>query len=237
MWGKKERHCSPEEEEYGDTWDHVAIDPTSKLVVSLEVGERTQEQTMTLVKDAQSRLAPDCLPAIFTDAYEAYPQAILETFGNRYPVPRQGATGRRPKPKLRCPQGLVYAQVKKHYNGGRVEWVETRPSFGKGKLLTILEKLGWTKVNTSAVERYNGTSRQRDRRKARKTLAFSRESRYHRWMSWLSTTMYNFCHSHRSLKQERGSEVQHRSPAMAAGLTDHIWSVRKRMLCPVLGRG
>ena len=237
MWGKKEAHCTPEEVQYGDTWDHVAIDPTAKLVVSIEVGERTQEQTMALVKDAQSRLAPGCLPAIFTDAYEGYPRAILEAFGNRYPVPRQGATGRRPKPRLRCPQGLVYAQVKKHYLGKRVERVEIRPIFGKGKLPAILGQLGWKKVNTSAVERYNGTSRQRDRRKARKTLAFSKEGRYHRWMSWLSTTMYNFCRSHRSLKQGRGSEVQHRSPAMAEGLTDHIWSVREWLLCPVLGRG
>ncbi len=87
MWGKKEKHCTPEEEEHGDTWDHVAIDPSSKLVVSLAVGERTQEQTLALVKDAQSRLAPGCLPAIFTDAYEGYVQAILEAFGHRYPVP------------------------------------------------------------------------------------------------------------------------------------------------------
>ncbi len=54
MWGKKEKHCQPEEEEYGDTWDHVSINPISKLLVSLEVGERTQEQTRDLVKDAQS---------------------------------------------------------------------------------------------------------------------------------------------------------------------------------------
>lgn len=70
MWGKKEKHCTPEEVDLGDTWDHVAMDPSSKLVVSLEVGERTQEQTLALVKDAQRRLAPGCLPAIFTDADE-----------------------------------------------------------------------------------------------------------------------------------------------------------------------
>jgi hypothetical protein len=234
MWGKKEKHCTPEEEEHGDTWDHVAIDPSSKLVVSLAVEERTQEQTLALVKDAQSRLAPGCLPAIFTDAYV---QAILEAFGHRYPVPRQGTTGRRPKPKLRRPQGLVYAQVKKHYQGKRVERVAIRPIFGKSKLPAILVKLGWQRVNTSAVERYNGTSRQRNRRKARKTLAFSREGWYHRWMSWLSTTLYNFCRSHRSLKQGKGREIQHRSPAMAAELTDHLCSVREWLLCPVLQQG
>jgi hypothetical protein len=130
----------------------------TKLVVALEVGERTQEQTMALVKDAQSRLAPGCLPAIFTDAYEAYPQAILEVFGHRYPV------------RLRCPQGLIYAQVKKHYQGKRVAWVEIRPIFGKGKLAASLKKLGYQKANSSGVERHHGTSRQRERRKVRKTL-------------------------------------------------------------------
>lgn len=71
-------------------WDHVAIDPQSKLVVSLEAGKRTEEQTHALVRDARSRLAAGCLPAIFTDAYECYTQAILEAFGRRYPVARKG---------------------------------------------------------------------------------------------------------------------------------------------------
>ena len=81
------------------------MDPKTKLVVALAVGKRTEAQTRQLVPDAKDRLAPGCLPAIFTDAYEAYPQAILEASGHRYPVPRQGTTGRRPKPRLRCPRG------------------------------------------------------------------------------------------------------------------------------------
>lgn len=216
-------------------WDHVAIDPHSKLVVSLEVGKRTETQTHTLVKDTKSRLAAGCLPAIFTDAYECYTQAILEAFGRRYPVARNGDRGRHPTPVLRRPHGLVYAQVKKHYQGRRVREVEIRPIFGKTKLAATLQRLGFAKVNTSAIERSNGTSRQRNRRKARKTLAFSKAPRYHRWMSWLSTAMYNFCRSHGGLKQRCDHQVFHRSPAMAAGLTDYIWSVRQWLLHPVLG--
>jgi IS1 family transposase len=218
-------------------WDHVAIDPQSKLVVSLAVGKRTEEQTRQLVQDARERLAPGCLPALFSDAYEAYPGAILEAFGKRYPVSRKGGKGRRPNPKLRCPRGLVYAQVKKHYRGRRVERVEIRPIFGKGKLADTLGQLGFNQVNTSAVERLNNTSRQRDRRQTRKSLAFSKESRYHCWMRWLATTLYNFCWDHRSLRLREGDKVCHRSPAMAAGLTDRIWSIREWLLCPVLGRG
>ena len=220
---------------HGDMWDHVALDPHSKLVVSLEVGKRTEEQTHALVMDAKSRLTEGCLPAIFTDAYECYTQAILEAFGRRYSVARKGDRGRHPAPRLRRPQGLVYAQVKKHYRGRRVERVEIRPIFGKSRLEATLERLGFAKVNTSAIERSNGTSRQRNRRKVRKTLAFSKAPRYHGWMSWLSTAMYNFCRSHGGLKERCDSQVFHRSPAMAAGLTDHILSVREWLLHPVLG--
>jgi IS1 family transposase len=217
-------------------WDHVAIDPITKLVVALEVGKRTEEQTRRLVQQAKERLVTDCLPALFSDAYEAYPQAILEAFGHRYPVARRGSKGRRPKLRLRCPRDLVYAQVKKHYRGKRVERIEIRPIFGKGKLAATLKKLGFNQVNTSAIERHNNTSRQHDRRQSRKSLAFSKESRYHRWMRWLATTLYNFCWDHRSLRQRAQGRVTHSSPAMAAGLTDHIWSVREWLLLPVLGR-
>jgi len=177
---KKQRHCQPREGDRGDTWDHVAMDPKTKLVVALKVGKSTEEQTRQLVQEAKDRLAPGCLPALFSDAYAPYPQAILGAFGHRYPVPRQGARGRRPKPRLRCPRGLVYAQVKRIYRGKGVERVEIRPIFDKVKLAATLKKLGFRQVNTSAIERHNGTSRQRDRRK---TLAFSKESWYHRWMS------------------------------------------------------
>ena len=60
----------------GDMWDHTAVTADSKLVVSLVVGKRTQEQTNTLVHDAKTRLRPRHLPAIFTDAYAGYEAAI-----------------------------------------------------------------------------------------------------------------------------------------------------------------
>lgn len=217
-------------------WDHVAMDPVTKLVVALEIGKRTEEQTRRLVQQAKEHLAPGWLPALFSDAYEAYPPAILEAFGNRYPVLRRGTRGRRPNPVVRCPQGLVYAQVKKHYQGRRVMGVEIRPIFGKGKLAATLGRLGFHQVNTSAIERHNYTSRQHDRRQTRKSLAFSRENRYHRWMRWLATTLYNLCWDHSGLKYREEGKVRHRSPAMAAGLTDHLWSIREWLLCPVLGR-
>jgi IS1 family transposase len=207
-------------------WDHTAVTADSKLVVSLVVGKRTQAQTRTLVKDARDRLRPGHLPAIFTDAYEGYESAILEAFGRRYPAPH-GPTGRARRPRLRWPQGLAYGQVKKHYKGRGIERVEVRVLYGKARVKHVLALLGYKHINTSVIERHNGTSRLRNQRKVRKTLAFSKVPRYHRWMSWLSVGLYNFCRGHGSLKRIQDTQVQHCSPAMAARLTDHIWTMRE----------
>jgi IS1 family transposase len=206
----------------------VAADST--LVVSLIVGNRTYEQTLALVQDIKDRLRPGHLPAIFTDAYAGYESALLEVFGRRYPAKDRGR-----RAVIRWRQGLAYGQVKKRYKGNRVEGVEVRVVYGKARLQHVLYLLGYKQINTSVVERHNGTSRLRNQRKVRKTLAFSKASRYHRWMSWLSVGLYNFCRPHSSLKIKQESQITQRSPAMAAGLTDHMWSTRAWLLRPVLG--
>jgi hypothetical protein len=114
--------------------------------------------------------------------------------------------------------------------------VDVRVVHGKARLKHVLYLLGYKVINTSAVERYNGTSRLRNQRKVRKTLAFFKATWYHRWMSWPAVGLYNFCHAHSSLKIQREAQVLHQSPAMAAKLTDHIWSTWEWLLCPVLGR-
>jgi IS1 family transposase len=233
---KKQKRCQEREAEMaGDMWDHTAVTADSKLVVSLVVGKRTQEQTNTLVQDAKRRLRSGHLPAIFTDAYAGYESAILAAFGHRYPIARLGTKGRAPRSVLRWPHGLADGQVKKQYKGRRVERVEVRALYGKARLKHVLYLLGYKQMNTSVIARPNGTSRLRNQRQVRKTLAFSKAHRYHRWMSWLSVGLYNFCRGHSSLKRIQDALVQHRSPAMAAKLTEHIWTVREWVLGPVLG--
>jgi IS1 family transposase len=214
---KKPQRCQAHETEVaGDMWDHTAVAAESTLVVRLVVGKRTQEQTQALVTDARRRLRTGHLPAIFTDASAGYEAAILEAFGRQYPAPRLSVKGRAPHAMLRWPQGLAYGQVHKQYKGNRVERVEVRALYGKARLQHVLALLGYKQINTSVIERQNGTSRVRNQRKVRKTLAFSKVPRYHRWMSWLSVTLYNFCREHGGLKSPRDTHVQHRSPAMAA---------------------
>jgi hypothetical protein len=90
--------------------------------------------------------------------------------------------------------------VKKHYKGRGIKRMEIYALYGKARLKHVLALLGYKQINTSVVERHHGTSRLRNQRKVRKTLAFSKVPRYHRGMSWLSVGLYNFCRGHGSLK-------------------------------------
>ena len=233
---KKQKNCSPEDTpQAGDFWDHTAIAPDSQLIVSLVVGKRTQEQTQALVSDTQSRLRKGHLPVLFSDGYEAYEPAILEAFGRRYTAPKSGLAGRPRLDLIRWPQGLAYGQVIKSAKEQISDGIHLRVIRGKAQLLRPLSLLGYDKINTSSVERQNGTSRLHNQRKVRKTLAFSKSHLYHGWMSWLSVVQYNFCRAHGSLriKDERG--FHHRTPAMASGLTQRIWSTREWLLHPIGG--
>jgi IS1 family transposase/transposase-like protein len=233
---KKQKHCSPEEvHQAGDYWDHTAVAPDSKLIVSLVVGKRTQEQTQALVSDTPSRLHKGHLPVLFSDGYEGYEPSILEAFGRRYTAPTTGSVGRPGLDIIRWPQGLAYGQVIKSATEQASDGIHLRVIRGKAQLLHTLSLLGYEKINTSSIERHNGTSRLHNQRKVRKTLAFSKSHLYHGWMSWLSVVQYNFCRAHGSLriKDERG--FQHRTPAMASGLTHRIWSTREWLLSPILG--
>jgi hypothetical protein len=81
-------------------------------------------------------------------------------------------------------------------------------------------------INTSFVERNNGTSRHFNSRKQRDTYGFSKRRIEHEAMSWLMVTHHNFCWKHRMLRVNLGGQrCAGRSPAVAAGITDHVWTI------------
>lgn len=234
---KKQRHLTRTDDvtQAGDRWDLNSLDPQTKLLISLVPGSRRIENFEKLMTDTADRLAPDApKPAFFTDGEPAYEDLILKTFGRYYPVSRTSIKGRPPIPILRVPHDLVYAQVVKTRQNGRVVGVDIRPIFGKSKLPMVLQSLGWQKANTSAIERFNLTDRCRNRRKSRKTLAFSKRARFHDWMSWIAVVRYNLHHPHRSLRLKTADGLwEKRTPAMAAGLADHVFSAIELLrLCP-----
>ncbi len=240
--GKKEKSCDPADpadDRRGDCWDHVAIDAESRLVVSVVPGERTAESVVAVVEDLKRRTGGRLMNLITTDGHPAYERAILEAYGETVRPPRTGKRGRPRAPFKVAPEGLSYAVVEKTREKGRVVSIATRVVFGT--MAAVVAALGMSTasraINTSFVERQNGTDRHRNSRKARKTYRFSKDWRYHESVTYLTMYVYNFCWPVRTLrvKDEEG-RWRKRSPAMAAGLADHVWSIPEWLAFPSVRR-
>jgi IS1 family transposase/transposase-like protein len=233
---KKEKNCDddkPEDRLRGDCWDHVAFDPEHRLVISVVPGERTAESAQELVEDVKGRLDGRVPALITTDEYSAYEGAILEAFGTEVVPPRTGKRGR-PRGAYKVPPaGLNYATVHKTRKKGRVVEVTTRVIFGTAATVAaaLVASTASRTVNTAFVERHNGTDRNRNARKVRKTYGFSKDWWIHRAASFLSKYSYNFCWPVRTLRV-KGGAVQ--TPAMLAKLTDHVWTLAEWIKRPAL---
>ena len=201
---KKEAHCDrsdPADAHKGDYWDHVALDPEHRLVVSVVPGARTIENTEALVEDFRRRTGGRLMRLMTSDEYPAYETAILHAYGGAVTPPRTGKPGRPKAPYQVPPSGLNYAVVTKRREKGRVVEVGTRVVFGT--VAAVALALGLSKVsraiNTAFIERENGTDRHRNARKARKTYRFSKDWRHHEAATYLSLYTYNFCWPVRTL--------------------------------------
>ena len=102
-------------------------------------------------------------------------------------------------------------------------------------LLWLLRSTVSLCINTSFIERFNATDRIQNARKVRKSLRFSKNWEIHNAMTYYVTFSYNFCWPVRtlSIKDQYGSRIN-RSPAMASGLTDHVWTTREWISFPAL---
>jgi len=90
-------------------------------------------------------------------------------------------------------------------------------------------------INTAFVERHNGTDRNRNARKVRKSYCFSKDWYVHNAMTYFTMYSYNFCWPVRTLRsQEQDQRWHSRTPAMSAGLTDHIWSLSEWLIYPAV---
>jgi hypothetical protein len=154
---------------------------------------------------------------------------VMETWGK---VPEYG--GRGAPPTLPKPgKDWQCLQVIKKRKGGRLESVRIKIIYGDPK--EVKDKLG---CHTAYIERTNLTSRTMNGRLVRKTLSFSKELRFLKASTVLEDAIYNFTRSVRTLRVElptpsKQARWQQRTPAMAAGLTNHIWTV-KELLTVVL---
>jgi hypothetical protein len=145
---------------------------------------------------------------------------------------RRGKVGRKPKPRLVAPKQLFYAQVVKVRNpAGQVVEVSRRVVFGGPRRFGQqwrLRQLGTT-IQTAFMARWYGTLRGLVAPLRRRTRCLSGSQARHRGRLWLMVSLDNFVMPHKSLQQGHTP----RTPAMAIGLTDHVWSYREYIWLPV----
>jgi hypothetical protein len=166
-------------------------------------------------------------PVILIDDHLPYPQAILQVFGQIKHRRRRNGRGRLKHPGLKPPVDLQVGVVKKiRDNRGNLLKVSTKALFGKkNQIEKRIQKLGiGRKINTSHMERLNGTIRGQQARLARRTRNGSHLEIMLQYSVWLWRDLYNWTRVHYSLLDE--------TPAMVLGLTDEVWTVRKYILYP-----
>jgi hypothetical protein len=215
----------------------VAYDPEHRLVLAVVPGVRTIENAEAIVAEAKQRLAEP--PRLITsDESAAYGSAIEAAFAEPVEPPPARRPGR-PSilPQRRLPEELAYATVHKEREKNRVVAVEQTVVVGTE---TQVERaLGASTVsrsiNTSFVERQHATDRGQNARKARRTYRFSKDWRTHEAMTYFTLYRYNFCWAVRTLRQKGADgRWRPRTPAMAAGLADHVWTLREWLSFPAV---
>src|SRR5712691_9680657 len=222
-------------------WVWAALDPVTKLLLTIDVGDRTLAMAQHVVHQVVQVLAPGCVPLFLTDGFKEYTTALLTHYGQWVQPARQRAQGPAPKPRWLPLPGLLYAQVIKTVRRRRLVRVSHRVIFGTLVAIEqVLAAHGWH-INTAFVERLNLTIRQHVAAVGRRVSTLCKGENGLRQQLALYHIYYHFCLPHASLRvplpqplptNGTGSAKtwQPRTPAMAAGLTDHVWSVREVLL-------
>jgi IS1 family transposase len=199
--GKKEGHLRDgDPEEYGDAYTWVAIDARTKLVPVHLVDKRTTEAAHAFAKELRGRIIG--APQLTTDGLKAYVEAIEAAFGSR----------------------VQYAQILKTYakdessGASRDDVRYSRGRVTRSVKRVVIGAPDEAKISTSYVERGNLTLRMGQRRFTRLTNGFSKRLEHLRAAVALHFAHYNFCRVHMTLRV---------TPAMEAGLTDHVWTVEE----------
>lgn len=207
--GCKEKHVTSDKkaEGQGDAWTWVAIDADSKLVITWHVGLRTEGDCHSFISDLAGRL--DKRIQLSSDGFGTYKNAVKLAFGPNVDygvIVKQFGTG--------------MEEGSSRYSPAICTSCITNPVFGDP-----LE----SQISTSYVERQNLTMRMGMRRFTRLTNAFSKKLENHEHAIALHFMYVNFCRPHQSLRiqEEKGQPSIQRTPAMAMGLEDHVWSIEE----------
>src|SRR5215468_4175068 len=203
----------------GIGWMALAMMVKTRLWLGGEVREQRDLSLIRRLIERVRRCAAHRPLLVCTDGWCSYVRAIRETF--RDPV----HTGHGGRPRLRPWRNVLIAQVIKRYERRRVVETERRIIDGTPARVETLRRRsqGEGVINTAYIERLNATFRERLAALTRRGRALARRTLTLQQGMYLIGTVYNFCTPHASLAQAGGKTT----PAMAAGITDHCWTVRE----------
>ena len=212
----------PETAESGQFWRSTLLDIDTRLRVARGIAKDETQASLEVFQTLQRRGHPHTPPPTISDGWGGIDEAMVEVYGL---VPEYGGRGRPPTRKKPQPDWQYLQMVKIRDAHGRLQGIKLRVIFGsKTEVLALLGQ------STAYIERSNLTSRLFNGRQVRKTLAFSKNIDLYRASAVLEDAYYNLVRPHKNLRQavQNGRQKWRKTtPAMAAGLTDHIWTVKE----------
>jgi hypothetical protein len=219
----KGKKSYPETDESGTFWISTLLDIDSRLRAARGIGKDETQASKKAFQILQQRGHPEAPPPLITDGWGGIDDAILDVYGI---VPEYSGHGRPPSKPKAGKDWLYLQMVKQRNEHGRLEGIKLKAVWGSmSELIKLLGK------STAYIERSNLTARIFNARLTRKTLAFSKELQAHEHAIIWEDAYYNWIRPHKSLRLEIQNDPRrkwlHRTPAMAAGLTDHIWTVKE----------
>ena len=217
--------------EDGRQWIWISFAPELRLMIAAIVGPRTLDTAKEVVATTKARVAG--IPAFFSDGFTCYLAALIAAFHVVTTFARTGKQGRPRKPRCAPHPDLVYGQLVKQKKHGKLLTLSTHVVLGAERLT----HLGLT-ISTALVERVNLTLRQALAPLTRKTASFCKDRERLRQRVVFFQAFYNVARPHMSLRQPlplhacaRHGAIRprwrERTPALAAGLTDHVWTFRE----------
>lgn len=221
----------PGEINVGNHYSLTAIDADSRLFISHQEYLRDADTAERLFLDIEKRRDINtAIPAFTSDEWNAFKEGLIRVYSTVETLPYQGR-GRYPKPHFIPYSNLMYAQVKKKRKRNRIVEVIQRVVIGDEE--EVLKALGVDKdgvINTAYIERFNLTIRNSLARFVRNAMNFSKDIELHRCTIDFFQVWYNFVKPHKSLRRAIDHPLkkwEKRTPAMAANLTDHVWSLKE----------
>ena len=225
---KKKKNLSEQEleQEFGKKWIWTALDTATRLIVCFLIGDRILEDAHKFLKDLVSRT--EQIPLFTSDELPHYADGLKELFHQLMPSEPTGRRGRPRNPEKIIDENLDYATVHKTRQRGRVVKVETKVVFGsKKRIEKKLKELPSNTINTAYVERSNLNWRLWDAHLTRKSLLFAKSFRWLKAKFSICVGFYNFIRPHETLSRGDDRVFRPNTPAMAAKLTDHQWSIKE----------